>query len=65
MEPTINSDDILFTEHISALTQSIKKGDIIIAKCPSNPKQQICKRVIALQVSVAVNGNFLVIMERL
>lgn len=50
MEPTIFSDDILFTEHISALTQSIKKGDIIIAKCPTNPKQQICKRVAALQV---------------
>ncbi|XP_050303236.1 mitochondrial inner membrane protease subunit 1 [Anthonomus grandis grandis] len=49
MEPTIYSDDILFTEHVSSLTYSVKKGDIIIAKCPTNPKQQICKRVIALQ----------------
>ncbi|XP_030750573.1 mitochondrial inner membrane protease subunit 1 [Sitophilus oryzae] len=49
MEPTIFSDDVLFTEHISPLTQSISKGDIIIAKCPTNPKQQICKRVVAIQ----------------
>uniref|UniRef100_A0AAR5Q7C8 Mitochondrial inner membrane protease subunit n=1 Tax=Dendroctonus ponderosae TaxID=77166 RepID=A0AAR5Q7C8_DENPD len=49
MEPTIYSNDILFTEHLSALTQTIRKGDIIIAKCPTNPKQQICKRVVALQ----------------
>ncbi|XP_060530524.1 mitochondrial inner membrane protease subunit 1 [Cylas formicarius] len=48
MEPTIFSDDILFTEHISALTYGIKKGDIVIAKCPTNPKQQICKRVVGL-----------------
>ncbi|XP_066152456.1 mitochondrial inner membrane protease subunit 1 [Euwallacea fornicatus] len=49
MEPTIYSDDILFTEHITALTQSIKKGDVIIARCPTNPKQQICKRVVGVQ----------------
>ncbi|KAJ8953803.1 hypothetical protein NQ318_006650 [Aromia moschata] len=48
MEPTIYSDDILLTEHISALTQRISRGDIIIAKCPTNPKQQICKRVVGL-----------------
>ncbi|KAL1505616.1 hypothetical protein ABEB36_005140 [Hypothenemus hampei] len=49
MEPTIYSDDILFTEHISTLSQTINKGDIVIAKCPTNPRQQICKRVVALQ----------------
>ncbi|CAG9762762.1 unnamed protein product [Ceutorhynchus assimilis] len=48
MEPTIASDDILFTEHVSVLTQSMKRGDIVIAKCPTNPKQQICKRIAAL-----------------
>lgn len=48
MEPTIVSDDILLTEHISVMTQRINRGDIIIAKCPTNPKQQICKRVIGL-----------------
>lgn len=48
MEPTIQSDDILFTEHISALTNRISRGDIVIAKCPTNSKQQICKRVVGL-----------------
>lgn len=48
MEPTIHSDDILLTEHITPWMGQIRHGDIIIAKCPSNPKQQICKRVIGL-----------------
>ncbi|KAJ8984417.1 hypothetical protein NQ317_012480 [Molorchus minor] len=48
MEPTIYSDDILLTEHVSALSQRVSRGDIIIAKCPTNPKQQICKRVVGL-----------------
>ncbi|KAJ8922697.1 hypothetical protein NQ315_007730 [Exocentrus adspersus] len=48
MEPTIVSDDILLTEHISVIRQRISRGDVIIAKCPTNPKQQICKRVIGL-----------------
>ncbi|XP_023016009.1 mitochondrial inner membrane protease subunit 1 isoform X2 [Leptinotarsa decemlineata] len=48
MEPTIHSEDILVTEHISPLKQTIRKGDIVIAKCPTNPKQYICKRVTGL-----------------
>lgn len=48
MEPTIHSDDILLTEHISPRLQKITHGDIIIAKCPTNPKQHICKRVTGL-----------------
>ncbi|CAG9828126.1 unnamed protein product [Diabrotica balteata] len=48
MEPTLHSDDVLLTKHVSPLRGGINKGDIIIAKCPTNPKQQICKRVVAL-----------------
>lgn len=48
MEPTIYSDDILLTEHISPIKGLITRGDIVIAKCPTNPNQQICKRVIGL-----------------
>ncbi|XP_012279656.1 mitochondrial inner membrane protease subunit 1 isoform X2 [Orussus abietinus] len=48
MEPTIRSNDILLTEHISTQFQTINKGDIIITKCPTNPREHICKRVIAL-----------------
>lgn len=48
MEPTISSKDILFTEHISTRLGWFRKGDIIISKCPYNPKQHICKRVVGL-----------------
>ncbi|XP_015599355.1 mitochondrial inner membrane protease subunit 1 [Cephus cinctus] len=48
MEPTIYSNDVLFTEHISPRLQRMSKGDIIIAKCPSNPQQHICKRITGL-----------------
>lgn len=48
MEPTIKSDDILLTEHITAQMHKLRRGDIVIAKCPSNPSQNICKRIIGL-----------------
>ncbi|XP_043250565.1 mitochondrial inner membrane protease subunit 1 [Colletes gigas] len=48
MEPTLYSDDVLITERISLRLQKLKKGDIVISKCPSNPKQHICKRVVGL-----------------
>lgn len=48
MEPTIYSNDVLLTEHVSPRLQRINKGDIVIAKCPSNPCQHICKRVTGL-----------------
>ncbi|XP_034950397.1 mitochondrial inner membrane protease subunit 1-like [Chelonus insularis] len=49
MEPTLYSKDVIFTEHISHRLQRLKKGDIIIAKCPINPHQHICKRIIAVE----------------
>lgn len=48
MEPTIVSRDIVLTEHISVMLKKIKKGDIIVSKSPSNPKQYICKRVLGV-----------------
>lgn len=48
MEPTIKSDDILLTEHITASLHKFQRGDIVIAKCPSNPNQNICKRIKGL-----------------
>lgn len=48
MEPTINSDDILFTDHFSVLQGKFRRGDIVIAKCPTDPKQQICKRIVGM-----------------
>lgn len=49
MEPTIFSNDVLFTEHITPRLRTLKRGDIIIAKCPTNPQQHICKRIAAME----------------
>ncbi|XP_077558507.1 mitochondrial inner membrane protease subunit 1 isoform X2 [Haemaphysalis longicornis] len=58
MEPTIASNDILLTEHISVHTNNIRRGDIIIAKCPNNPRQYICKRVVGVHGDQLVSGFF-------
>lgn len=58
MEPTIASNDILLTEHISVHMNRIRRGDIVIAKCPNNPKQYICKRVIGVHGDQLVSGLF-------
>uniref|UniRef100_A0A023FGV3 Mitochondrial inner membrane protease subunit n=1 Tax=Amblyomma cajennense TaxID=34607 RepID=A0A023FGV3_AMBCJ len=58
MEPTITTNDILITEHLSVINNSIRRGDIVVAKCPNNPKQNICKRV------VAVHGDDLIYRSR-
>ncbi|XP_053245898.1 mitochondrial inner membrane protease subunit 1 isoform X2 [Podarcis raffonei] len=49
MEPTIQNSDIVFSENLSLQFYNIQKGDIIIAKNPSDPKSNICKRVIGLE----------------
>ncbi|XP_047003667.1 mitochondrial inner membrane protease subunit 1-like isoform X4 [Schistocerca americana] len=48
MEPTIFSNNILLSEHITPRLQQIKKGDIVISRSPTNPRQHICKRVTGL-----------------
>ncbi|XP_068627586.1 mitochondrial inner membrane protease subunit 1 [Battus philenor] len=48
MEPTLESNNILLTEHISPRMRKLRRGDIVIAISPSNPRQNICKRIIGL-----------------
>ncbi|XP_029822006.2 mitochondrial inner membrane protease subunit 1 isoform X1 [Ixodes scapularis] len=48
MEPTIQNNDIILTEQVSVHMHNIRRGDIIVAKCPTNPRQYICKRVVAV-----------------
>ncbi|XP_022918681.1 mitochondrial inner membrane protease subunit 1 [Onthophagus taurus] len=48
MEPTLYSDNVLLTEHISPRLNMITRGDIVVAKCPTNPNQKICKRVVGV-----------------
>ncbi|XP_028649705.1 mitochondrial inner membrane protease subunit 1 [Erpetoichthys calabaricus] len=49
MEPTIQNHDVVFSERLSCHLYRIEKGDIVIAKNPSDPKMNICKRVIGLE----------------
>lgn len=57
MEPTLQSNNILITEHLTPRFHRLRKGDIIIAKNPSNPKQNICKRITGVSGD-KVRGQF-------
>ncbi|KAL5006205.1 hypothetical protein ScPMuIL_015011 [Solemya velum] len=49
MEPTIQSKDICVTEHISVRRRQVQKRDVVISRSPTNPREFICKRVIAME----------------
>uniref|UniRef100_A0A8V0ZH52 Mitochondrial inner membrane protease subunit n=1 Tax=Gallus gallus TaxID=9031 RepID=A0A8V0ZH52_CHICK len=57
MEPTIQSSDIVFSENLSRHFYSIRKGDIVIVKSPTDPKSNICKRVIGLEGDKVCTSN--------
>lgn len=48
MEPTLRTNDILMTERLSRRLYLFDRGDIVIAKCPNEPKNFICKRIVGL-----------------
>ena len=56
MEPTIYSEDVILTEHLSAKFNRIDRGDIIFARSPNNPKKLICKRVTGLAGDIVKSG---------
>lgn len=49
MEPTIQNSDVVFAENLSRHFSGIQRVNIVIAKSPSDPKSNICKRVIGLE----------------
>ncbi|XP_054263614.1 mitochondrial inner membrane protease subunit 1 [Macrosteles quadrilineatus] len=49
MEPTLYTNDAILTEHLSPRFNKISKGDIVVARSPTNPKQFICKRVTGVE----------------
>uniref|UniRef100_A0A8C9FQ04 Mitochondrial inner membrane protease subunit n=1 Tax=Pavo cristatus TaxID=9049 RepID=A0A8C9FQ04_PAVCR len=57
MEPTIQNSDIVFSESLSRHFYSIRKGDIVIVKSPTDPKSNICKRVIGLEGDKVCTSN--------
>lgn len=50
MIPTMNpnGDLVLITRFYHSLNQAIKRGDVIVATNPNNPRLLVCKRVIGL-----------------
>ena len=49
MMPTFaESGDIVLMEHLSVTTKRIQRGDVVIARSPTNPRNLVCKRVIGL-----------------
>ncbi|XP_011865834.1 PREDICTED: mitochondrial inner membrane protease subunit 1 [Vollenhovia emeryi] len=56
MEPTLYTNDVLILERISIRLQRLNKGDIVISKCPNNPQQNICKRIVGLPGDKIRNG---------
>ncbi|XP_071642026.1 mitochondrial inner membrane protease subunit 1-like [Temnothorax longispinosus] len=56
MEPTLYTNDVLLLERISVRLQRLEKGDIVISKCPNNPEQNICKRIVGLPGDRIRNG---------
>lgn len=63
MEPTLYTNDVLLMERISVRLQRLEKGDIVISKCPSNSKQNICKRIVGLPGDKIKNGYSTVIVS--
>lgn len=48
MLPTLRSKNILITDRISPRLNKLKRGDIIILRCPQDASRFICKRVAAM-----------------
>uniref|UniRef100_A0A1Q3F9C4 Mitochondrial inner membrane protease subunit n=1 Tax=Culex tarsalis TaxID=7177 RepID=A0A1Q3F9C4_CULTA len=48
MEPTLHTNNILITDHITPRLNQLNRGDIVIAKSPTNPLQHVCKRIVGL-----------------
>lgn len=54
-----NSGDIVLvdkTYNIRVLNRTLKKGDVVVAKSPTNPKETICKRICAVELE-KINGQ--------
>jgi len=62
MMPTFGTaGDIVLVEHMTPRLRRLKRGDVVIAQSPTNPKQTICKRITGLggdTISVAKRYPF-------
>lgn len=57
MEPTILSHDVILTDRWTPVRGRLHVGDIVVARSPSEPRQNVCKRVTGLAGDLAVSGT--------
>ncbi|XP_055543963.1 mitochondrial inner membrane protease subunit 1 [Wyeomyia smithii] len=48
MEPTLHTNNVLITDRLSPRLNNLQRGDIIIARSPTNPLQHVCKRIVGM-----------------
>ncbi|XP_053698329.1 mitochondrial inner membrane protease subunit 1 [Sabethes cyaneus] len=48
MEPTLHTNNVLVTDRLSPRLNKLQRGDIVIARSPTNPMQHVCKRIVGL-----------------
>lgn len=48
MEPTLYTNNVLIVERITQVHGKLARGDIVVAKNPTDPKTKICKRVVGM-----------------
>uniref|UniRef100_A0A7S0UIF4 Peptidase S26 domain-containing protein n=1 Tax=Polytomella parva TaxID=51329 RepID=A0A7S0UIF4_9CHLO len=53
MQPTIESEgDVLLVEHVSVNFNRLSIGDVVTSVSPDNPRDLVCKRIVALEGEV-------------
>eukprot|EP00884_Botryococcus_braunii_P008005 jgi/Botrbrau1/17205/Bobra.0817s0003.3 len=52
MLPTFYSGDCVVLDHLAPVLKSIQPGDVVVSKGVTNPRYQVCKRVIAMEGDV-------------
>jgi len=57
MEPTIKTNDVIVTEHITPSYGQLSRSDIVVSRSPCNPKQYICKRIVGIAGDQVMTGD--------
>ncbi|KAA8494283.1 Mitochondrial inner membrane protease subunit 1 [Porphyridium purpureum] len=59
MAPTIaeTGGDYVLLDKMSHRLHGVRKGDVIVARCPYDPRLDICKRVVAVEGETVQRGR--------
>merc|ERR1719261_602957 len=60
MLPTFNaSGDIVLLERLAPRLAKLQRGDVVVARSPTNAKQTVCKRIKAVEGDEVMVNNLL------